>query len=229
MEEGDEALASMATLLKIRDWEMHFENQWTREHKKLAFVPFPNKLDGDGYTELLSHKDGPAHFGAWVVIAQVASKCVPRGKLLRDGNKPHDLESLSRITRFPQAVLNCAIERLLLIGWLDVEEVADPEPVAATNGLAEKPEVRMQKIKKPVFVPPSVDDVSEYCRSRSNSVDALQFVEFYSSKGWMVGKNQMKDWKASVRTWEHRSRTEACAKPLPFSGLEEFAREHGET
>lgn len=52
------------------------------------------------------------------------------------------------------------------------------------------------------FKPPSVDEVRAYCKERSNSVDADKFVDFYASKGWMVGKNKMRDWKAAVRTWE---------------------------
>ena len=52
------------------------------------------------------------------------------------------------------------------------------------------------------FIPPSADDVQAYCKERSNSVDADKFVDFYASKGWMVGKNKMRDWKAAVRTWE---------------------------
>lgn len=52
------------------------------------------------------------------------------------------------------------------------------------------------------FTPPDVDDVKAYCYERGNNVDAQAFVDFYSSKGWMVGKNKMKDWKAAVRTWE---------------------------
>ena len=56
--------------------------------------------------------------------------------------------------------------------------------------------------KESHFVPPTVDQVKEYCQSRSNNVDPNKFVDFYSSKGWMVGKTKMKDWKASVRTWE---------------------------
>lgn len=56
------------------------------------------------------------------------------------------------------------------------------------------------------FFPPTVKEVAEYCRQRANNVNAVQFVDFYSSKGWMVGKNKMKDWKAAVRTWEQRSK-----------------------
>lgn len=52
------------------------------------------------------------------------------------------------------------------------------------------------------FAPPSVADVSAYCRERGNSVDAERFVSFYESNGWKVGKNPMKDWRAAVRTWE---------------------------
>jgi len=52
------------------------------------------------------------------------------------------------------------------------------------------------------FTPPSVDEVSDYCNQRNNLVDAETFIDFYQAKGWMVGKNKMKDWKACVRTWE---------------------------
>lgn len=57
------------------------------------------------------------------------------------------------------------------------------------------------------FSPPSVDDVRTYCKERKNSVEAQRFVDFYSSKGWKVGNQPMKDWKAAVRTWEQRDDT----------------------
>ena len=38
--------------------------------------------------------------------------------------------------------------------------------------------------------------------NRHNNVDPEKFVDFYAAKGWMIGKNKMKDWKAAVRTWE---------------------------
>lgn len=59
---------------------------------------------------------------------------------------------------------------------------------------------------KKYFVPPSVEEVRAYCESRKNGVDAQAFVNFYQSKGWMVGKNKMKDWKAAVGTWERNGR-----------------------
>lgn len=54
------------------------------------------------------------------------------------------------------------------------------------------------------FIRPTVEEVRSYCAERGNQVDAQQFVDFYESKGWKVGDQSMKDWKAAVRTWEKR-------------------------
>lgn len=55
------------------------------------------------------------------------------------------------------------------------------------------------------FVKPTLDEVRAYCSERGNSVDPETFMDFYESKGWKVGNQGMKDWRAAVRTWE-RSR-----------------------
>lgn len=56
------------------------------------------------------------------------------------------------------------------------------------------------------FVPPTVDEVRDYCIERGNGIDPQRFIDHYTSNGWMVGKNKMKDWKAAVRTWEQREK-----------------------
>jgi len=56
------------------------------------------------------------------------------------------------------------------------------------------------KVKR--FVKPTIEEIIDYCNERNNDVDADKFYDYYSSNGWKVGKNAMKDWKASVRTWE---------------------------
>lgn len=56
------------------------------------------------------------------------------------------------------------------------------------------------------FVPPTVDEVRAYCQDRQNGIDPQRFIDHYTSNGWMVGKNKMKDWKAAVRTWEQREK-----------------------
>nr|DAI65680.1 MAG TPA: helix-turn-helix domain protein [Caudoviricetes sp.] len=57
------------------------------------------------------------------------------------------------------------------------------------------------------FKPPTVEEVRAYCQERANGIDAEEFCDFYESKGWFVGKNKMKDWKACVRTWERNRKT----------------------
>lgn len=58
------------------------------------------------------------------------------------------------------------------------------------------------------FTPPAIEDVQLYCLERKNHVNAQKFFDYYTSNGWRVGKNPMKDWKAAVRTWERNSWTE---------------------
>ena len=72
-----------------------------------------------------------------------------------------------------------------------------------------KPEQgKAKKIPKCCFTPPSVAMVRAYCEERSNHIDPEEFVDFYGSKGWMVGKSKMKDWKCAVRNWERRRKEE---------------------
>jgi hypothetical protein len=68
---------------------------------------------------------------------------------------------------------------------------------------------RVKKTEKtePKFTRPALEEVKNYCLGRKNDVDAVRFFDFYESKGWMVGKNKMKDWRAAVRTWERGSNT----------------------
>mgnify|MGYP007022124248 CR=1 FL=1 len=58
------------------------------------------------------------------------------------------------------------------------------------------------------FVPPTLEEVTAYCQERGNNVDPQMFIDFYESKGWYVGKNKMKSWKASIRTWERSDRND---------------------
>ena len=58
--------------------------------------------------------------------------------------------------------------------------------------------------KEKSFKKPTVEEIEIYCRERNNNIDPNEFYDFYESKGWFVGKNKMKDWKASIRTWENK-------------------------
>ena len=68
------------------------------------------------------------------------------------------------------------------------------------------PSVVNTETARAIFIPPTISEVKEYCEKRKNGISPEQFVNFYQSKGWMIGKNKMKDWKAAVRTWEIQNR-----------------------
>jgi hypothetical protein len=60
--------------------------------------------------------------------------------------------------------------------------------------------------KKAFFKKPTLDEVKNYCILRKNNIEAEAFIDFYESKGWQIGKETMKSWKACVRTWESREK-----------------------
>ena len=69
--------------------------------------------------------------------------------------------------------------------------------------------------KKKPFKSPTVDEVKAYCLERKNSVDAEHFVDYYEARGWQLGKGPMRDWKATVRTWEKREKSDRQAPARP--------------
>ena len=58
------------------------------------------------------------------------------------------------------------------------------------------------------FQPPTVEEVTDYCRQHGYHIDTVRFVAYYTSNGWRVGKNPMKDWQAAVRTWVSKDKNE---------------------
>ncbi len=63
------------------------------------------------------------------------------------------------------------------------------------------------------FEKPTVEEVNEYCTERENGINANQFVDYYEARGWKIGNNSMKDWKAAVRTWEQRQNESPQYRP----------------
>lgn len=64
------------------------------------------------------------------------------------------------------------------------------------------------------FTKPTLEEVSDYCKERNNKIDPEHFIDYYNSNGWKVGKNSMKDWKATIRNWEKRSTTTPTKQPI---------------
>lgn len=60
------------------------------------------------------------------------------------------------------------------------------------------------KNKRYIHIPPSLEDVKNYCKEQNNTIDPEVWFDYYTANGFMVGKNKMKDWKATVRNWERK-------------------------
>lgn len=104
--------------------------------------------------------------------------------------------------------------------------------ILETEGFSEKPKKAKEKEKekekendsieadKPptrhLFSPPSVEEVQAYCVEKGYNVDPERFVDYYTSNGWKVGRNPMKDWKAAVRSWERKEKPNGKAESKPL-------------
>lgn len=81
--------------------------------------------------------------------------------------------------------------------------------VTVTHGNATDIELELEKENKENkksnrFTPPTIEEVSKYCLERNNGINPQKFIDYNQSKGWVVGKTTMKDWKAAIRTWESK-------------------------
>lgn len=85
---------------------------------------------------------------------------------------------------------------------IDIKNNQNDIKLISTQEKIRKEKIREDKITTMRFTPPSIEEVKAYCNERGNNVDPQTFVDFYEAKGWMVGSNRMKDWRACVRTWE---------------------------
>ena len=101
--------------IRIRDWDIHFEQDRSRRYKNILWVPIPNK-QGFGYKSIIRHKRGFEIFTSWISLLQCASKCDPRGDLSK-----YDLEGLSVLTLISPEVLSMSIKYLSQdLDWIEV-------------------------------------------------------------------------------------------------------------
>jgi len=84
------------------------------------------------------------------------------------------------------------------------EPLSNPLPIVTTET---ETETETERAKRKRFEPPSIFEVKSYIAEKNLAVSANGFLNFYESKGWMVGKNKMKDWRASIRGWASRDET----------------------
>ena len=137
--------------------------------------------------------------------AKYEEKCEKRkiagskGGLAKASNAKQKVANVANASNAKQKVANVADT--------DTENDTDTDTVTDNDTVTD---INSEVKPRSVFKPPTLDEVKEYCWERNNGIDAQSFIDFYSSKGWMIGKNKMKDWKAAIRTWEQRNN-----KPTP--------------
>ena len=90
-----------------------------------------------------------------------------------------------------------------------IEEEEEEDKKKSNIIIADKPQKRTR------FIPPTVEEVKAYCEERKNGIDYQHFIDYYTANGWKVGKNPMRDWKATVRTWENNDKKFGNTKPIP--------------
>lgn len=124
------------------------------------------------------------------------SEAGQRGNKKRWDNKvsPPDTPLSPSVTRYHEA------EALSTMHYAETEIESEK---------ADNPPTRNQ------FSPPTVEEVKAYSAERGYNIDPNRFVDYYTSIGWKVGKNPMKDWKAAVRSWSRKE--QQCAKNEPKS------------
>lgn len=95
----------------------------------------------------------------------------------------------------------------------DKEDVNDILLKKESKGVSKS---RGQTLK---FSKPTLEEIKAYCLERGNMVDADTWFNYYTANGWKVGKNQMKDWKAAVRTWEKNGFSKSAVAAPKKTGL----------
>ena len=100
---------------------------------------------------------------------------------------------------------------------LDTECIQDGYSLETQDSIG-KDSIGKDSIKRR-FTPPTASEVRDYISEKGYRIDADAFIDFYTSKDWMIGKNKMKDWKAAVRTWAKRETKTTAPKNAPSQSM----------
>ncbi|WP_304649579.1 DUF4373 domain-containing protein [uncultured Duncaniella sp.] len=113
------------------------------------------------------------------------------------------------------------------------------QEITEDNPIVEQSNVEYSRVKKQKespkgekktasrFSAPTVDEVRAYAQEKGYNVDPEHFVDYYTSNGWRVGRNPMKDWRATVRTWASRDRAQTPVQGTQSLGVGEFINSKG--
>lgn len=111
-------------------------------------------------------------------------------------------------------------------GQMDVPKTANgiaekgkPIPYNNTDIKTDNSIILLQEIEPKKFVKPTIEEIENHCKANGYQIDAKQFYYFYEAKGWMIGKNKMKSWKAAIITWVRNRKGEKKDGAMEFLEL----------
>ena len=166
-----------------------------------------NKLLDDGYIEKGCFNKSPYDRTAWYTVTKLANRFAPEGNsdvpLRANGDAPEGKCDL------PLRANGGAAEGTPIpyINYTDNKPNINTDNTYQETDNISSLRSDISSSKKPrMKIPPDINEVKAYCMERNNEIDAEQFYDFYETKGWMIGKSKMKDWKACVRTWERNAK-----------------------
>lgn len=108
-----------------------------------------------------------------------------------------------RVSKYPEPALDDS-PRQVAASCGELLPESNPNPNPESESRIQNPKENSARAR---FTPPTLQEVTDYCKERGNRIDPAHFIDFYEAKGWKVGNTPMKDWKAAIRTWEQRDRT----------------------
>lgn len=120
-------------------------------------------------------------------------------------HKVHKLEIVQNKSILGQSLVNSGQSGQFL-SETETETETNTPLISSPQGENTQLDLEDAIAKAKRFVKPTIAEIQAYCQERNKTIDAERFWNFYESKGWKVGKNPMKDWRAAVCNWAKDSK-----------------------
>ena len=199
--------------IKVKDWDkfQHYKKRsppWIKLHTQL--------LDNDEFEKL------PDESKAHLILLWLLNARKGNGKIAADEK---------RLTKKLSTKKKVKLQPLIEQGFIEMIascKQSDSKVLDSDRGETEREAETEEKAKKQ-FTSPTIEQINQYCKEKNIYIDAADFVEFYGSKGWMVGCSKMKDWRLAVcraTKWEINKNKQP--KPPPDIAAEQKKAKQGQ-
>jgi hypothetical protein len=202
-----------ADMFKIKQWNERYENNRSRTVADLRWVPIPNSHDGEGFATIMAHKDAAEIYTAWILMLQVASRCHPRGSLVRSDGTCLSVASLAIRTRAKREWFEKAIPALLQVGWIErLTDQTSPAWQATDTQLTPdcqagdeegKGKKERKRRESTAAMPPTLSEISLFCHANGlTHADAEATFHKWEANKFTNNGRPIKNWEATIRAWK---------------------------